>query len=84
MDNIDRIKAFADKITFKGSNIPNLRINSKIDFYINGKLVKGKTKSTVIMDKGAYGGFYVDVIANSKTYLCCYDVKEEKFNAIIK
>ena len=63
--------------------VKNVPINSNIDFYIGKKLVKGKTKSSLIKSKDARDESYIDVNANGKTYLCKFDHNRNKFYAVI-
>lgn len=82
-----KIKAFSDKlaniICNEGKQYKNIRINSNIDFYIGGKLVKGKARSSIHGGKYPDISKYIDVFANGKTYLCRFDGGQNKFVAII-
>lgn len=80
MSDMNEIKKIADRLLSAtcrdGQKYKNIRINSNIDFYIDGKRVKGKTRSCI------HEGKYIDVFANGKTYLCRFDPQKNKFIAI--
>ena len=78
---VDKILASVDSLTKQNSK--TFRLNSDIDFLINGKLVKGKTKSNLIPAKYPDTGVYIDVLANGKMYLCKRNQNENNFFAII-
>lgn len=63
--------------------LPDVRINSNIDFYIGKKRLKGKVKSNFHEGKYPDTASYIDVAANGKTYLCRFNSEQNKFIAII-